>query len=95
MHDTRPPLDAGGSLGIVRRKQLSPAVEAAVFAANNGAVVGPFPTGARYQLVQVEEILPGQLDAVSTTRIQGYLFGRRLAEQVQKAKAEVKLEQYL
>src|SRR5438128_7993681 len=52
----------GGSLGLVSRKRLNPAIEAVVSVAKKGDVVGPFKLGPGYQVLKVEDIILGQLD---------------------------------
>ena len=83
---------AGGSLGVVLRQRLAADVAAAVFAAGKGAVVGPFQTAAGHVLVQVEEVLLGQLDGATAAAIRQELFRDWLARQIQNGQVEVKLE---
>ncbi len=85
----------GGSLGVVYRKSLSPAVESVVFNAREGNVVGPVKTDMGYHLIKVEEILLGQLDAAIADAIRQELFRNWLREQVQLANVDVTLYQYL
>jgi parvulin-like peptidyl-prolyl isomerase len=87
-HESRP---RGGSLGVVHRKSLSPAVESAVFNARKGQVVGPVKTDMGYHLIKVEEILLGQLDAGIADAIRQELFRSWLREQIQKAQVDVRL----
>jgi parvulin-like peptidyl-prolyl isomerase len=75
---------AGGYLGVVSRTTLTPAVEAAVFGAAAGAVLGPFQTPLGWALVRVEELLPAVLDAAVTERIRGHLFQKWLDAQVKQ-----------
>lgn len=73
----------GGSLGIVRRPQLHPAVATAVFAATPGEVVGPVATDRGVHLIRVEAILPAELDDVTASLIRQELFDGWLKEQLQ------------
>lgn len=85
----------GGRLGIVPRKQMNPALAAAAFSAQKGDVIGPFKNGRGYQLLKVEDIMLGQLDARTAAAIRQLLFRRWLQEQQQTAKVEVNLHRYL
>jgi putative peptide maturation system protein len=82
---------AGGTLGVVARKALSPAIEAAVFGARPGDVVGPFQTGKGYHLVKVEEILPAQLDVRTTETIRERIFADWLRQRKLQAQVELPL----
>jgi peptidylprolyl isomerase len=82
---------SGGDLGIVSRQGMTRAIETGVFHGNNGAVVGPLKTDAGYVLIQVEEILLGQLDAPTTAVIQENLFRNWIAQQVKNGQVEVNL----
>lgn len=53
---------AGGYLGLVRRKDLPPAVADKVFTASPGQTLGPFPLGQEMVLIHVEELLQGELN---------------------------------
>ncbi len=80
---------AGGFLGVVARKSMSSAVEAAVFGARTGDVVGPFQTPKGFHLIKVEEILPAQLDTRTAETIRDRLFADWLRQR--KAQAQVEL----
>jgi len=82
---------AGGFLGVTGRKSLSPAVEAAVFGAKNGSVVGPFKTAQGYHLIKVEEILPAVLDDKTAAAIRDRLFRDWLQDHVKRAKITLPL----
>lgn len=77
--------DAGGYVGVVRRKTLSPAVEVAVFTAQAGAVVGPVKTDMGYHVIQVQAIAPGVLDDRTRAAIQDLLFADWLRAEARKA----------
>jgi putative peptide maturation system protein len=81
----------GGTLGVLTRKGLSPAVEAAVFGARAGDVVGPFKTPQGFHLIKVEEILPGRLDEKTTETIRERLFADWLRARMREAQLELSL----
>jgi putative peptide maturation system protein len=87
--------ETGGNLGLVPRKQLAPAVEAGVFAAKPGAVVGPYPVGDNFYLLKVEELVPGQLTPRVQTFIRRHLFRRWLNDRAKSAGVEIKVHQHL
>jgi parvulin-like peptidyl-prolyl isomerase len=80
----------GGSLGIVARKSLSPAVESLIFNAQAGDVVGPVKTDMGYHLIKVEELLLGQLTDAIAVAIRARLFQDWLDEQVRQANVQIK-----
>lgn len=82
---------AGGSLGVVARKNLTPAVEAAVFGGRAGDVVGPFKTSRGFSLVKIEEILPAQLDEKTTETIRDHLFEEWLRQRIRQARVRMPL----
>lgn len=73
---------AGGHLGTVMRRQLSPAVAAAVFAGRPGDVVGPVPTPQGFHLLRVEVFPPTELDAATEAAIRQQLFDAWVAERL-------------
>ena len=75
---TRP---SGGIVGPVARRDLPPAVQAAVFAAHAGEVIGPIVVKEGWLLVKVEEHLPALLDTEIREQIKSRLFSGWLAEQ--------------
>src|SRR5262249_19103597 len=86
--DTR---DAGGYVGIVQRKTLSPAVDAAIFTAPVGAVVGPVKTDMGYHVIQVQALFPGVLDERTRAAIQDQLFADWLRAEARTANVTVPL----
>jgi peptidylprolyl isomerase len=82
---------SGGFLGVVARKSLSPAVEAAVFGAKNGDVLGPFKTAHGWHIVRVEELLPAVLDERTAEAIRNQLFQDWLQDQVRQADVRLPL----
>jgi parvulin-like peptidyl-prolyl isomerase len=92
-HSVDPRIRAsGGDLGVVARPAMAPAIEAAVFGAKNGAVVGPLKTDAGYALIKIEEITLGQLDAPTTTAIRQNLFRDWITKQIRNGPFELKME---
>jgi putative peptide maturation system protein len=85
---TRP---ASGYVGGVRRADLSATLEAAIFGAAAGAVVGPCKTEAGWELVKVEARPPAQLDAATRAQIEALLFAEWLAERRAKARLDIPL----
>lgn len=81
----------GGYLGQVDRKSLSPAVEAAVFGAAAGAVVGPVKTDMGYHVIKVEDLPPTELTDARRAAIENELFDAWLSQTRAKAKVDVKL----
>lgn len=82
---------AGGSLGVVDRKALPPAVESAVFTAHPGDLVGPIKSEHGYHLVRVEEIHLGTLDEATAERVREELFTEWLSQQVKPEETQVPL----
>src|SRR6185295_13144241 len=79
---TRP---AGGYSGLVRRSDMEPTMEAAVFGAQPGKTVGPIKTYSGFQLVKVEAIHIASLDDSVGETIKSLLFEDWLVEQRRKA----------
>lgn len=82
---------AGGYVGEVSRKGLSPAVEAAVFGASAGEVVGPVKTDMGYHVIRIEAIREGRLDEKTRSEIADRLFSDWLEAQERSARVEVRL----
>jgi len=58
---------SGGHIGVVQRGLLAPPIEAAVFAAASGAVIGPLPEGGNWSIYKIHARAEPQLtDAVAT-----------------------------
>jgi putative peptide maturation system protein len=79
---TRP---AGGYVGLVRRTDLEPAVESAVFGSSDGKIVGPFKTDEGWILIKVETIHRASLDEATRTVIKSRIFSEWLSERRRKA----------
>lgn len=82
---------AGGYAGIVRRADLEAAIEAAVFGAQPGRVVGPFKTDAGWSLVKIEARHAAILDDSTRETIKSQLFKEWLDERRRKAKIAMPL----
>jgi len=85
---TRP---ASGYLGIVRRGELTPAAQAAVFGARVGAVVGPFETRAGWRIIKVESVHPAKLDETTRDEIKSTLFAEWLKAQRENTRIQAPL----
>ena len=81
---------AGGYVGRVGRNALSAPVQAAVFGASAGDVVGPVKTDQGYHVIRVEAIDDGALDDAKKATIANRLFNDYLADA--RKKAGVKLD---
>ena len=82
---------AGGYSGLVRRTEMEPTMEAAVFGAQPGKTVGPIKTYAGWQLIKVEAIHHASLNDSLRENIKALLFEDWLAGQRQKAKISIPL----
>jgi len=80
---TRP---AGGYSGLVRRTEMEPRMEAAVFGTQPGKTVGPIKTYAGWELVKLEAIHLATLDESLRETIKSLLFEDWLAGERVKAK---------
>jgi len=85
---TRP---AGGYSGLLRRSEMEPAMEAAVFGAQPGKTVGPVKTYSGWQLLKVEAIHLATLDDSIRETIKSLLFEEWLAARRAKAKISIPL----
>src|SRR5262245_31517154 len=81
--------EAGGALGVLSRSSLNPAVAAAVFAANQGDVVGPVQTDMGFHLIKVKALHRAQFNAETAATIRQELFAAWL--QSRKTRVEVPL----
>ena len=85
---TRP---AGGYSGLVRRTEMEPRIEAAVFGTQPGKTVGPIKTYAGWELVRLEAIHLATLDDSLRETIKSLLFEDWLAGERVKAKISMPL----
>jgi parvulin-like peptidyl-prolyl isomerase len=85
---TRP---ASGYLGVVKRKDLAVEVEAAVFNAKAGRVVGPIKTDQGWRLIRVHTLHPATLDEATREQIKIMLFEEWLSRQRSKAQINAPL----
>jgi putative peptide maturation system protein len=94
VHSTDPASkDRGGHIGVMPRKRLPAAVELAVFHAKPGDVVGPFLVGSSYHLLQVKELLSGQLTPRIQQMIGRQLFRTWLREQARESGLQSRLHE--
>jgi len=82
---------AGGYSGLVRRTEMEPRMEAAVFGTQPGRTVGPIKTYAGWELVKVEAVHLAKLDDTLRETIKSLLFGDWLAGERLKAKIYIPL----
>jgi parvulin-like peptidyl-prolyl isomerase len=85
---TRP---AGGYSGLVRRTEMEPGMEAAVFGTQPGKTVGPIKTYAGWELVKLEAIHLATLDDSLRETIKSLLFEDWLCGERAKAKISIPL----
>jgi putative peptide maturation system protein len=85
---TRP---AGGYAGEVLRTDMEPALEAAIFGAQPGKVVGPIKTDEGWELVKLERLIPAELNDEMRETIKTLIFEEWLSEQRKKARIKVPL----
>ena len=85
---TRP---AGGYAGLVRRSEMEPAMESAVFGAQPGKTVGPIKTYSGWQLLRIEAIHLATLDESLRETIKSLLFEEWLTARRLKAKIRIPL----
>lgn len=83
---TRP---AGGYSGLVRRTEMEPRMEAAVFGTQPGKTVGPIKTYAGWELVKLEALHLATLDDSLRETIKSLLFEEWLAGERVKAKINI------
>ncbi len=79
---------ACGYMGRVRRSDLRAEIEAAVFGAKEGEIVGPFKGTRGYHLYLVDEILPAQLDEDTRAEILDELFASFLQDKLRKSQTQ-------
>lgn len=77
---------AGGYIGDVSRKDMEASVEAAVFGASAGQVVGPFKLSSGWTIFKVEELKRASLDDETREVISKQIFDEWLKEAKRKAK---------
>jgi putative peptide maturation system protein len=82
---------ASGFVGTVRRTEMEAVIEAAVFGAPPGQVVGPFKADAGWTLIKIEASRRGVLDDATREAIKARLFDEWLQEQRRKARIKFSL----
>jgi len=78
-----------GYMGVVRRKELRPEVEACVFAAKEGSVAGPVRSLGDYHLYRVERFYPARLEGETRTLLLDEIFEQWMQRQI--AAADIQL----
>ncbi len=86
--DTRP---SGGYAGEMLRTDMEPALEAAIFGAQPGKVVGPIKTDDGWELVKLEHLATAELNDEMREMIKTLIFNEWLGEQRAKARIKVPL----
>lgn len=82
---------AGGYVGLVRRPELEAAVEAAIFGAKPGQIVGPLKRDDGWELIKVESLHPAVLDDATREAIESLLFREWLNERRLTARINIPL----
>jgi putative peptide maturation system protein len=82
---------AGGYSGEVSRELMEAAVEAAVFGAPAGKIVGPFKTDDGWQLIKIESLHLATLTDALRETIKSLLFEEWLGERRRKARVGIPL----
>jgi parvulin-like peptidyl-prolyl isomerase len=85
----------GGTLGLAERTTLPTSLEALVFAAEDGDVVGPVQTDDGFELMKVDRLLLGTLDKNVTEAIRFDLFSQWVADQMREADVSYQLFEML
>lgn len=83
--------ESGGAIGKVRRGMLPSDLEAKVFGAAVGEILGPFPTkeGGQFEIFKVEAKEPAQLNEMTRAEVRKLLYRQWLANQVSDHKVAV------
>ena len=74
----------GGYRGVVRRQEMEPEINAAVFAAKPPQLLQPIITSEGVHLILVEEIVPAQLDERRRSEILAHLFKSWLQRKIEE-----------
>jgi putative peptide maturation system protein len=82
---------AGGYAGELQRANMEAAIEAAVFGAQTGKVVGPFKLDDGWHLIKIESLHAARLDDCLRETIKKQIFDEWLAEQRRKADIKIPL----
>lgn len=79
----------GGEMGLVSRVVLPGPVEAAVFAAQPGSLVGPIAADGQFHLVRVYQLVIGELSEPLAQTIQQQLFDRWISQQIAITQSQI------
>ena len=90
-HSTADTAESGGYIGKVTRGSLQGDVEAKVFNAEAGDLLGPFPSGdgTHYEIFRVDEKNPAQLDEDTASEIRNSLCDEWLAGRAREHRIEM------
>lgn len=64
----------GGYIGLVSRNFLQPEIEAKVFNASVGEILGPFESEGLFELIMVEEVIRAELNSTIMEKIKKIIF---------------------
>ncbi len=67
-HSESPSKDQGGSIGVVAKGELIPALDTAVFGSPGNTIVGPVRTHVGFHIVAVDERLPSEVPSFDTVK---------------------------
>lgn len=81
----------GGALGKVYRETLAPEIEAKIFNASVGDILGPFTDDDEllFEIFQVSKKYPAECDATIKKKIQKFLYDNWLASKMNEHKIEM------
>jgi len=82
---------AGGYVGPVKRTEMEASVEASVFGAQPGKIIGPIKTDEGWQIVKLESLHPATLDDALRETLKSELFDEWLNERRRKARINIPL----
>jgi putative peptide maturation system protein len=82
---------AGGYAGKFKRADMEAIVEAAVFGASPGKVLGPFKSDDGWHLIKVETVHRAELDDALRETIKTQVFAEWLEERLRKAEIKIPL----
>lgn len=67
-HSESPSKDQGGSIGVVAKGELIPALDTAVFGSPGNTIVGPVRTHVGFHIVTVDERLPSEVPSFDAVK---------------------------
>ena len=82
---------AGGYAGRIKRTEMEASVEASVFGAQPGKIIGPIKTDEGWQIIKLESLHPATLDENLRETLKSELFDEWLSERRRKARINILL----